>query len=224
MQIIIAGIHTEVGKTLASAILTSLLRADYWKPIQSGSLDNSDSHQVQKLSGATCHPEAYRFIHPLSPHQAAEYEGIHIDKNSFSLPKTDRPLIIETSGGFLSPCTSTTLQGDLFSKWPCSWILVSKAYLGSINHTCLTVEAMRRRKLNILGIILNQYPKHEENWLLKTTQLSCLGRLNYENSISKDTVKKYVCLWKPYFQTLQIIPSLKKCRYRKSGIPLLNQS
>ena len=203
MHIIIAGIHTEVGKTLGSTILTSLIQADYWKPIQSGSLEHSDSHQVHMLSGATCHPEAYRFSYPLAAHQAAEREGICIQQYCLTPPKTEKPLIIETSGGFLSPCTPTTLQGDLFSQWPCSsWILVSKAYLGSINHTCLTVEAMRLRNLNILGMILNQYSQHEEDWLLQITQLSCLGRLNYENAISKSTIQKYVDLWKPSFQII----------------------
>ncbi|WP_375793106.1 dethiobiotin synthase [Chlamydia sp. 12-01] len=196
MHIIVAGIDTEVGKTFVSAILTTLLHAEYWKPIQLGSLERSDSSIVHELSGALCHKEAYRFTYPLAAHQAARIDNIPIYEDCISLPKTQATLIIETSGGFLSPCTPNFLQGDFFAKWPCCWILVSKAYLGSINHTCLTVEAMQARNLNILGMILNQYPKEEEDWLLNTTRLPLLGRLNYENTISKETVQNYANLWK----------------------------
>ncbi|BAE81068.1 dethiobiotin synthetase [Chlamydia felis Fe/C-56] len=196
MHIIIAGIDTEVGKTFVSAILATLFQAEYWKPIQSGSLDRSDSTIVRELSGAVCHRETYRLTHPLAAHQAARVDNIPIHAENFSLPVTEAPLIIETSGGFLSPCSQDSLQGDVFSKWPCQWVLVSKAYLGSINHTCLTVEAMRTRNLNILGMVLNQYPKEEEDWLLNMTGIPYLGRLNYENIISKETVKNYANLWK----------------------------
>ncbi|WP_348662922.1 dethiobiotin synthase [Chlamydia vaughanii] len=196
MHIIIAGIDTGVGKTLVSTILTSLLKAEYWKPIQSGDLDHSDSNRVHELSGAICHPEAYRLTHPLAAHQASKIDNVSIKEEDLILPKTQAPLIIETSGGFLSPCSSSTLQGNVFASWPCSWVLVSKAYLGSINHTCLTVEAMRARNLNILGIVLNQYPYEEENWLLDITQMPFLGRLNYEPTISKETIHTYASLWK----------------------------
>ncbi|WP_139415202.1 dethiobiotin synthase [Chlamydia abortus] len=196
MHIIIAGIDTGVGKTFVSAILTVLLQAEYWKPIQSGSLNHSDSATVHALSGARCHPESYRFSHSLAAHQAAQIDNITMHQETITLPKTDASLIIETSGGFLSPCTHDSLQGDVFAQWPCHWVLVSKAYLGSINHTCLTLEAMRARNLSILGIILNQYPKEEENWLLRMTGLPFLGRLNYEKSISKATVQNYANLWK----------------------------
>ncbi|MEF9520214.1 dethiobiotin synthase [Chlamydia crocodili] len=196
MHIIVAGIDTEVGKTFVSAILTNLLQAEYWKPIQAGSLEHSDSTVVHELSGTLCHKEAYRFTHPLAAHQAAEIDNILIHEENISLPETQATLIIETSGGFLSPCTPTSLQGDVFAKWPCYWVLVSKSYLGSINHTCLTIEAMQARKLNILGMVLNQYSEEEEKWLLNMTGVPFLGRLNYETTVSKEIVQDYANLWK----------------------------
>ncbi|AFS21572.1 dethiobiotin synthase [Chlamydia psittaci] len=204
MHIIIAGIDTEVGKTLVSAILTTLFQAEYWKPIQSGSLNHSDSAIVHELSGARCHPESYRFTHSLAAHQAAQIDNIPMNEETITLPKTDSSLIIETSGGFLSPCTYNSLQGDVFAKWPCHWVLVSKAYLGSINHTCLTIEAMQARNLSILGIILNQYSKEEEDWLLNMTGLPFLGRLNYEKTISKAVVQNYANLWRETWKYREI--------------------
>ncbi|SPN74147.1 ATP-dependent dethiobiotin synthetase BioD 1,dithiobiotin synthetase,dethiobiotin synthase [Chlamydia serpentis] len=215
-QIVIVGIDTDVGKTIVSAILATALKAEYWKPIQAGSLENSDSSIVQQLSGVYCHPEAYRLHMPLSPHKAARLENVVIEEKSIYPPKTSSTLIIETAGGFLSPCTSSSLQGDVFSSWPCSWILVSKAYIGSINHTCLTIEAMRSRNLNILGIILNGYPKDEEEWLVQTTKLPLLGNLASEKEITKITVSQYAKQWKDLWTSNQ-----EKIR-ALSGIPSLN--
>ncbi|AAD19179.1 dethiobiotin synthase [Chlamydia pneumoniae TW-183] len=195
-RIIIVGIDTGVGKTIVSAILARALNAEYWKPIQAGNLENSDSNIVHELSGAYCHPEAYRLHKPLSPHKAAQIDNVSIEESHICAPKTTSNLIIETSGGFLSPCTSKRLQGDVFSSWSCSWILVSQAYLGSINHTCLTVEAMRSRNLNILGMVVNGYPEDEEHWLTQEIKLPIIGTLAKEKEITKTIISCYAEQWK----------------------------
>ncbi|WP_100934102.1 dethiobiotin synthase [Candidatus Chlamydia corallus] len=215
-HIIIVGIDTDVGKTIVSSILATALKAEYWKPIQAGNLETSDSNVVHQLSGAYSHPETYRLRMPLSPHKAAQLDNVVIEETDIRIPKTTSTLIIETAGGFLSPCTSNRLQGDVFSSWPCSWILVSKAYLGSINHTCLTVEAMRSRNLNILGIVLNGYPEDEEHWLTQAIQLPLLGTLAKEKEITKTTINRYAKQWKDVWRrNQQEIKAL-------SGTPLLN--
>ncbi|ANH78834.1 Dethiobiotin synthetase [Candidatus Chlamydia sanziniae] len=203
-----------MGKTFVSSILTIMLKAEYWKPIQAGNLDNSDSKVVQKLSGALCHPETYRLRHALSPHKAAALENMPIEEHRICLPKTTAPLIIETAGGFLSPCSQNQLQGDFFSSWPCYWLLISKAYLGSINHTCLTVEAMRARNLNILGIILNNYPKDEEQWLMQILDLPLLGTLIQEKIITQTTLNHYANIWRPIWKNIE------KTIRGSSGTPL----
>ncbi|WP_201457078.1 dethiobiotin synthase [Chlamydia sp. 17-3921] len=216
MRIIVVGINTEVGKTVVSAILTRMLNAEYWKFIQAGSLDNTDSSTVNKLSGAYCHPEAYRFKEPLSPHQAAKIDNITIETENFRLPQTSAPLIIETTGGFLSPCAQKHLQGDIFASWPCSWLLVSRAYLGSINHTFLTLEALRSRNLNILGMILNGYSEEERSWMVEMTDLSLLGSLHQEQEITPRVVQHYANNWREPWSHNQKFENIL------SGTPFLN--
>ncbi|EPP34752.1 dethiobiotin synthase [Chlamydia ibidis] len=212
MRIIVAGIHTGVGKTLTSAILTQVLNAEYWKPIQAGSLDFTDTDFVRKLTGAKCHPESYCFAHSLSPHLSARLENTSIDENKIRIPETPSHLIIETFGGFLSPCTTQILQGDLLSTWPCQWVLVSSHYLGSINHTFLTLEAMTMRNLDILGLVLNQYPRKEQEDIIELSKLPLIGAIQHEHSISKERVLYYASLWKKNLNLLDNVcsPILKR--------------
>lgn len=198
--ITVAGIDTEVGKTVVSAILTEALQADYWKPVQCGTEPETDTETVKRLisSGASrCHPEAYLLPHPTSPHQAARLSKITLDPTVVSLPCTDTPLVIETAGGVMVPFVDNLLMLDLLSKWDSQWIVVSKNYLGSINHTLMTVEVLQKRGLSILGIIFNGSTNLDsEQFILRYTKLPCLARLPMEEKISTQTIQKYATLWK----------------------------
>ena len=141
----ITGIGTDVGKTVASAIVTQALEADYWKPIQAGELDSSDRLRVQSLidnCNSKSYPETYCLNHPISPHAAAERDGIEIDINSFEMPKTENHLVIEGAGGLLVPINKKNTILDLIAKLKCEVILVSRHYLGSINHTLMSIEIL----------------------------------------------------------------------------------
>ncbi len=200
-KIIVAGIGTDVGKTVVSAILVNLLQGDYWKPIQSGKV--ADESIMQKLIDTTEHsifPSTYSFKAPLSPHQAASLENIAINLKTIVPPTTKRTLIIESVGGVFVPLTTNKLTIDLFKKWNCPWILVSKHYLGSINHTLLTIKALQLHNIAIMGLIFNGQPNHySEAPILEITQLPILGRLLPEANITKKIIKKYAKQWRPNF-------------------------
>ena len=141
----IAGIGTEIGKTITSAILVEYLKADYWKPIQSGDLDYSDTNKVQNLVSNTqtkFHPESYRLTQPYSPHYSAQLDNVTISLDEINIPETTNNLIIEGAGGLMVPLNEEDLLINLIQKLGVEIILVSKNYLGSINHTLLSVEAL----------------------------------------------------------------------------------
>lgn len=147
-----------MGKTVISAILTEYLQADYWKPIQSGDLHNSDSMKVKALisnSTSFFHPERYRLNNPLSPHASAEIDGVRISLDDFELPQTDNHLIVEGAGGLFVPINERDTVIDLIERLNIPVVLVSRNYLGSINHTMLSIEALRARNIEIQGIIFN---------------------------------------------------------------------
>lgn len=157
-HLFITGIGTDVGKTVISAILTEYLQADYWKPIQSGDLHNSDSMKVKALisnSMSFFHPERYRLNNPLSPHASAEIDGVRISLDDFELPQTDNHLIVEGAGGLFVPINERDTVIDLIERLNIPVVLVSRNYLGSINHTMLSIEALRARNIEIQGIIFN---------------------------------------------------------------------
>lgn len=204
-NIIVTGCGTEVGKTLVAAIIVTAVRGDYWKPIQCGSPELSDSKILQEWisSKQRIYSSAYSLNTPLSPHHAARLEGLEIDPNNIKLPKTCKPLIIETAGGIFVPLQKKLLALDIFQKWEGVWIVVSRHYIGSINHTLLTLEILKQKNLFVGGIIFNG-PKNEdtEDAILHCSQVPCLGRLAPEKNIDKKTIKKYANLWKPAFGTL----------------------
>ena len=137
-KLIVAGIGTEIGKTVASAVLVEALQADYWKPIQSGGLEDSDTDTVRRLitnSTSYFHPEAYRLTQPLSPHAAAEIDGVTIELEKLTVPLTRNGLVIELAGGLMVPLNSNDLTIDWVQKLGLPVVLVSRNYLGSINHT-----------------------------------------------------------------------------------------
>lgn len=154
--IFISGIGTGIGKTVVSAILVEKLKADYWKPIQSGDLHDSDTKLVRSLvsnSESKFHPESYRLTQPFSPHKSAAIDGISIDPEKIILPKTENQVIIEGAGGLMVPLNQNFLMIDLIEKLDAEVVLVSKNYLGSINHTILSVEALNARKIKINKIV-----------------------------------------------------------------------
>jgi len=153
---IISGTDTGVGKTTVAAMLTLALEAVYWKPIQSGTEGETDRQRVQSLTAlpdARFLPERYILQNPLSPHRAAELDGIEIDTARFPIPKTDQPLIIEGAGGLMVPLTRQKLQIDLFANWGVPVILCARTGLGTINHTLLSLEALRHRNMRVHGLI-----------------------------------------------------------------------
>lgn len=189
----VTGIGTEIGKTVSSAVLVEKLKADYWKPIQAGDLDNSDSLKVQNLisnSVSKFHPEVYRLTQPFSPHYAAELDGVNIDLNKIIIPQTINNLIIEGAGGLMVPINRKDLMIDLIQKLSVEVILISKNYLGSINHTLLSIEALKSRNINVKGIIFNGVKNEaSESIILERTQLNYLGRIFEIENMNKLAIK-----------------------------------
>lgn len=152
----VTGIGTDVGKTYVSAVLCKTLKADYWKPIQAGGLHFKDSDYVKKFSGAKIHPEKYLLKEPLSPHAAAELENIHINLDEIVLPQTRNNLIVEGAGGLMVPLNNRgDLILDLIQKLELPVILVSRYYLGSINHTLLTLYMLKSKNIPVAYLIFN---------------------------------------------------------------------
>ena len=195
MKYIIAGIGTEIGKTFISSILVESFQADYWKPIQSGALDFTDTDTVKSLISnekTIFYPETYRLNQPMSPHAAAAIDGVQIELSKFEMPKTNNHLIVELAGGIMVPLNDQETNLDLIKKLNIPVILISKNYLGSINHTLLSVEILKMNNIDIKGVIFNgEENKSSEEFILNYTKIKFLGRVNVEAFISKDIVKKY---------------------------------
>lgn len=199
MKFFITGIGTDVGKTIAAAIVTEALQADYWKPIQAGDLENSDTLKVKKLvsnAKTVFHPESYRLQTPVSPHFAAEIDAIIIEKSKITEPKTNNNLVIEGAGGIFVPINSTETIIDLIQK-DHQVIVVSRHYLGSINHTLLTIEALQNRKHNIAGIIFNgdENPA-TESIILQKSNCAFLGRIENEPYFDANVIQEYAAVFK----------------------------
>jgi dethiobiotin synthetase len=197
-KLFISGISTDVGKTIASAIITEALEADYWKPIQAGDLDHSDSHFIKsnvKSQKSKIFPNAYQFNTPASPHLAAELDGITIDLKNIIEPNTNNHLVIEGAGGVLVPLNSSNFVIDLIQP-DYKVIVVSRHYLGSINHTLLTIEALKNRKINIAGIIFNGNENH-------ATQLKCIGRIEEEPYFDQNVISEYADLFRDNLMAIE---------------------
>jgi dethiobiotin synthetase len=188
----VTGIGTDIGKTLISAILVEKLKCDYWKPIQSGELENSDTMKVQRLVTNTLsvfHPESYSLTQPYSPHKSAALDGIAIDEKTIIAPTTGNQLLIEGAGGLMVPLNNDTLIIDLIKQLDAEVILVSQNYLGSINHTLLSVEALKHRGITLKGIIFNgDENASTEDYITNYTQATHLGRVPKLSEVNKDTV------------------------------------
>ena len=194
MKLFITGIGTDVGKTIVSAIVTEALEADYWKPIQAGDLENSDSHKIKSFLSnkkTVIHPNSYALNTPASPHLAAEIDGITIDLNQIIEPETANHLVVEGAGGVLVPLNSKDCVIDLVQP-EYKVIVVSRHYLGSINHTLLTIEALQNRKITIAGIIFSGDENKATEQIIQTKSgLKCIGRIEQEPYFDQNVIKEY---------------------------------
>jgi len=195
MSVIIAGIHTGIGKTICSAVLCQALGYDYWKPVQAGELDNSDSIFIRNhVSNPHCtiHPERYRLTIPASPHYAAVVDGVEIKSTDFALPHTNNNLLVETAGGIMSPLSDRLLNIDVIEQLRLPVILVSNNYLGSINHTLLSIEALRQRNITVKGIVFSgiEFTSSRE-FILQYTQLPLLFSIPQFDSLTPEAIADF---------------------------------
>lgn len=208
-KIIVTGSGPGIGKTVVSAVLTTLLAGDYWKPIECCDEMGSDSQMMKRLINTRkhrIHPSAYSLKAPLSPHHAARLENKIIEPEHILLPQTYRPLVIETAGGIFVPLTKKFHNLDLFKQWQGHWIVVSKHYLGSINHTLLTIETLQRHNVSVLGILFNGEPNPDsEEAILQISHLPFLGRLLPETTIDRNTIQRYAKKWKVQLEKIVLV-------------------
>ena len=192
--IVITGTDTGVGKTLFAAALTGALGAHYWKPVQSGPDDEggSDSERVARLAGipaAQVLPEVYRLSEPLSPHRAAELDGVAIDPARLVLPEVAGALVIEGAGGVLVPLTREVLYADVFARWGAPVVIVARTGLGTINHTLLSLEALRARGVPVLGVAFSGEANDDnEATICAMGRVKRLGRLPRLAEVSPQTL------------------------------------
>ncbi|MEL1240612.1 dethiobiotin synthase [Flavobacterium flavipallidum] len=205
MKLFITGIGTDVGKTIASAIITEALEADYWKPIQAGDLDTSDSHKIKAFLSndkTVIHPNSYALNTPASPHLAAELDNVVIDLKNITEPVTNNHLVVEGAGGVFVPINDDETIVDLI-QLDYKVIVVSRHYLGSINHTLLTIEALQNRKIAIAGILFNgKENQATESIILKKTGINCIGRIDEEPYFDQNVIREYAELFREKLMNL----------------------
>lgn len=198
-QIFVTGISTEVGKTIASSIITEALEADYWKPVQAGDLDASDSHKVASLISNTAtkiHKSSYELNTPMSPHAAADIDDVHIDLQKIVPPETVNHLVIEGAGGLLVPLNNDDTILDIIMP-TYKVIVVSRHYLGSINHTLLTVNWLTQKGYDVSLIFSGNENATTENIILHKTGVSLIGRIEEESVFDKNVIQKYANRFRP---------------------------
>ncbi|MEM7380036.1 MAG: dethiobiotin synthase [Bacteroidota bacterium] len=203
-RIFVTGISTEVGKTVASAIITEALEADYWKPIQAGDLDNSDSHKLERWitnSKTKIHPNSYALKTPMSPHAAADIDNIRIDLKHIKEPETDNHLVIEGAGGLLVPLNDESTILDLIRP-DYKVVVVSRHYLGSINHSLLTVGWLEKLGFDVNLLFSGDEHPTTESIIQKKTKARVLGRIDEEASFDKQLIKEYAQRLLPALQSL----------------------
>lgn len=188
----VTGIGTEIGKTVVSAILVKALKADYWKPVQSGDLYYTDTDKVREWTGMNSeriHPETYRLTKPMSPHASAEADGVEIQLEAFQLPETSNKLVVEGAGGLMVPLNEQDCIIDLIAGLKIPVVLVSRNYLGSINHTLLSIQALRQRSIPIAGLVFNGDPvPTTESIITKMTGLDCWFRVPELSNVNSATI------------------------------------
>lgn len=186
-RFVVTGTDTGIGKTIFSAALAAALGVPYWKPIQAGLDEETDSQAVARLAGVAIHPESCRLTTPASPHLAAEVDGVTIDTDALTPPPGD--LVIEGAGGALVPVTRTTLYADLFAKWQIPVIVCARTALGTINHSLLTIEALRARRVPIHGLaFIGDAMPDSEAIIPAISGVPRLGRLPHLDPLTPETL------------------------------------
>jgi dethiobiotin synthetase len=195
MSIIIAGIHTGIGKTVCSAVICQALGYDYWKPVQAGDWENSDSVFIKKNvtnPNTFIHPEIYKLVTAASPHYAAELDGIEIKREQIKLPISKNNTVVETAGGLMSPLAINFLNIDLIEQLQLPVVLVSNNYLGSINHTLLSYEALKNRNIKILGIVFDgETVTTSQEFIVEHTKLPVLFFIPQFHNLNAQSISEF---------------------------------
>ncbi|ODT06285.1 MAG: dethiobiotin synthase [Mesorhizobium sp. SCN 65-20] len=191
-RIVVTGTDTGIGKTVFAAGLTALLDGVYWKPVQSGIEEETDSEIVTRLAGLSTErvlPEAWKLKEPLSPHRAAEIDGVEIDADNLALPATVGPLVIEGAGGLMVPVNRKTPYIDVFARWGASVVLCARTELGTINHTLLSIEALRARSVPLLGVaFIGDEMTDTQRTIAEMGKVRVLGRLPRLDPLTPETL------------------------------------
>lgn len=200
----ITGISTEVGKTVAAAIITESLKADYWKPIQAGELDNSDTMKAKRLVSnpkSKFHSNAFALNTPMSPHAAAEIDGVSVEVSKIKRPKTNNNLVIEGAGGLLVPINDNETILDLIEPSD-KVIVVSRHYLGSINHSLLTINTLKNKRFKVAVLFSGNEHPSTESIIKKMTGVTVIGRINEEPYFDQNVVKEYADIFRDNLKAL----------------------
>jgi dethiobiotin synthetase len=188
-RIVVTGTDTDVGKTVFAAALAAALDATYWKPVQAGLDDGGDGDAVRRLGVRHVLPEAYRLTTPCSPHRAAHIDGVRIDPARLALPQVEGPLVVEGAGGVLVPLADDLLYADMFARWQAPVVLVARTALGTINHSLLSIEALRHRGVPILGVaFVGEAQPDSEATIVRIGGVRRLGRLGRLAPLTADTL------------------------------------
>lgn len=187
--LVVTGTDTDVGKTVFAAALTAALDATYWKPVQAGLDGGGDTDTLRRLGVTRVLPEAYRLTTPCSPHRAAAIDGVAIEPDRLRLPTVDGPLIVEGAGGALVPLSDHLLYADLFARWNAPVVVVARTALGTINHSLLTIEALRARGVPIAGIAFSGDAQEDsEATVARIGRVRRLGRLRHVEPLDQGTL------------------------------------
>lgn len=192
IRIVVTGTDTGIGKTVFSAALAGALDAFYWKPVQAGLDEGTDRETVMHLSGLPEQrlvPEIYRLKTPASPHLAAKIDGVTIDPQKLAFPETDRPLVVEGAGGLMVPLTESLTYIDVMAEWGAPVVLCARTTLGTINHSLLSIEALRARAIPLLGVaFIGDENEESERIICKIGQTRRLGRLPHLASLTHEAL------------------------------------
>lgn len=191
-RFVVSGTDTGIGKTVFAAALTHALRAHYWKPVQSGLEEETDSETVQRLAvvpQARILPEAYRLKLPASPHLSARLENITINPALLLPPQTEGPLVIEGAGGLLVPLTERVVFADIFARWQVPLILCARTSLGTINHTLLSLDALRHRAIPVHGVVfIGDENRESQEIIVSLGAVRQLGRLPHPKKMTSQAL------------------------------------